>query len=102
MEFLELLIMILATWRLASMFVSEDGPFDLFRRIRSLFGITHHDDGSVANIPDRSLARLFSCLWCMSVWMAAVVYGLWLLCPVLVWILGLSTGAIIVERIRGD
>ena len=97
----ELLILVLATWRLASMFVSEDGPFDVFRRIRSLFGVTHHDDGSVAQIPDRTLAKLFTCMWCMSVWMAAAVYGLWFLAPVIVWILGLSGGVIIVERVRG-
>lgn len=102
MDFLELLIMILATWRLASMFVSEDGPFDVFRRIRSIIGVTHHDDGTIAQIPDRTLSKLFTCMWCMSIWMAGVVYGFWIVCPIVVWILGLSTGAIIVERIRGD
>ena len=102
MEFLELLIMVLATWRLASLFVSEDGPFNVFRHIRCLFGVKHHDDGSVAQIPDRTLAKLITCMWCMTLWMAAVVYGLWIVCPVLIWILGLSTGAIIVERVRGD
>jgi len=102
MQFFELLIMVLATWRLASMFVSEDGPFDVFRRIRSLFGVTHHDDGSVNQIPDKTLPKLFTCMWCMSVWMAGAVYGLWIVCPVIVWILGLSTGGIIVERVRGN
>ena len=102
MEFFELIIMALATWRLASMFVSEDGPFDIFRRIRSLFGVTHHDDGTIARIPDKSLSKLFTCIWCMSVWIAAVVYLVWVVAPILVYILGLSTGAIIIERIRGD
>lgn len=83
------------------MFVSEDGPFDVFRRIRALLGITHHDDGTVANIPDKSIAKLFTCIWCMSFWMAALVYGLWILSPIPVWILGLSTCAIIIERARG-
>jgi len=100
-DFFELLIMVLATWRLASMLVSEDGPFDVFRRIRSLWGITHHDDGTVAQIPDTTLAKLFTCMWCMTLWMAAVVYLLWIVAPVAVWILGLSTGGIIVERVRG-
>jgi len=84
------------------MFVSEDGPFNIFRRIRSLFGVTHHDDGTVAQIPDKTFAKLFTCMWCMSIWMAAVVYGLFIICPILVYILGLSTGVIIVERVRGD
>lgn len=101
MEFLELIIMVLATWRLASMLVYEEGPFDIFLKIRSLFGITHHEDGSVEKIPDNTLAKLFTCIWCMTIWMGALVYLLWLVAPVLVWILGLSTGAIIIERVKG-
>lgn len=83
------------------MFVSEDGPFDIFKRIRGLFGVKHHDDGTVAQIPDNTLAKLFTCIWCMSVWMAGAVYGLWIVAPVIVWILALSTGGIIIERVRG-
>jgi hypothetical protein len=93
--------MVLATWRLASLFVSEDGLFNVFRRIRSLTGVSHHDDGTVAQIPDKTLPKLFTCLWCMSLWTAVVVYVLWIYAPFLVWILGLSTGGIIVERVRG-
>lgn len=47
-----LLILGLANWRIASLFALEDGPFNIFERIRQLPG----------------LQELLSCLWCTSVW----------------------------------
>ena len=81
------------------MLVQEDGPFNVFRRLREVWGIGHDDTGCVFEVPDRLLAKLFSCLWCMSVWVAPAVWGIWIVAPVVVWILAISTGAIIVDRI---
>ena len=65
---LRLLIAALATWRLSSLLVNEDGPNDMFLIIRARFG-THliRDDDR----PESNLGRLFSCVWCMSVWVSA-------------------------------
>jgi len=61
----------MATWRIASMFVSELGPGDLFLRLRALVGIVHDDAKQVAMIPDGFFPSLFSCVWCCSVWIGA-------------------------------
>jgi hypothetical protein len=66
-----LLVYGLATWRVASMFVSELGPGDLFLKLRAVSGITHDDSKRVAIIPDGFLPGVLSCVWCCSVWVGA-------------------------------
>jgi len=46
------------------MLVEEAGPFDLFERLR--------------NLARGPVAPLFGCIYCMSVWTAALCYTLWL------------------------
>ena len=57
-NYLDLIVFGLATWRISTMLINEDGPFDVFFRIREWTG----DEGFFAD--------LFSCVWCMSVWVA--------------------------------
>lgn len=57
-----ILIMALAGWRLVSLLIHEDGPFDIFKRFRSL-------------IPKEGFFnKLFSCVDCLSVWVGAIFY----------------------------
>lgn len=56
----------LATWRLASLIIAENGPFSIFQRWRSMIGV--YDVGEVSG-----LATLFSCIWCLSVWFGIVL-----------------------------
>lgn len=80
---------VLATWRLSSLLVKENGPARMFALVRERVG---------ANEPGEmiGLAELFSCIWCMSVWAAAAIYLLrrlrW---PV--YILAASAGAILID-----
>lgn len=68
---MEIAVAILATWRISSLFAKEDGPFHIFVRLRSV----------------RGLGDLLDCLWCVSVWVGALVglllhFGLtWVLVP---------------------
>lgn len=68
---MDIVIAILATWRISSLFANEDGPFYVFARLRSV----------------RFLGKLLDCLWCVSVWVGMAVgllahFGLmWLLVP---------------------
>ena len=57
-NYFDLIILGLSTWRISSMFINEDGPFDIFFRIREWIG----DEGFFAS--------LFSCVLCLSVWVA--------------------------------
>ena len=101
-DWLDLIIMALAAWRVASVITSEDGLWDMWKRLRAIMGIKHHDDGSISHIPEKTLAKLFGCLWCISVWVGFITYIAWYFVPIMVWILAISTGAIIVDRLRGN
>lgn len=62
-----LLLLILATWRLTALLILEDGPFRIFTNLRDAVGAGLMDDD---DCPLTQLGGLFSCFWCMSVWVA--------------------------------
>jgi len=83
-----LLIAVLAVWRVTHLFWGEDGPGDIFVRLRRRAG------GSW-------FGRLLDCFYCLSLWVAAPVawkLGCNWLERVLLWA-GLSAGAILLERV---
>lgn len=69
---LRLLIAALATWRLSSLLVNprEQGPAKLLHRIRDWAGA--YELGT-DDEPITSLGSLFSCVWCMSVWVGTAL-----------------------------
>ena len=87
-SFTTLLIAVLAVWRITHLFSGEDGPGDIFLRLRRLAGMGF-------------LGQLLDCFYCLSLWFAAPLA--WLLAETwleraLLW-LGLSGGAILLERV---
>jgi hypothetical protein len=84
-----LLRLILATWRLTSLLVQERGPDAVFERIR-----THYIGTEVG--------MALSCIWCTSLWAAIAIVLLDRICPVAVDILAVSTGAIAVDKYNSD
>lgn len=97
-----LIIFGLATWRVASLLVREDGPMYLFQYIRKMAGIQHDGDGVPYMIPSNFFAQVLSCVWCASLWVGAWFYGMWFLFPesttIIATALALSTMAIIIDR----
>lgn len=82
-----LCIFILAVWRVTHLLWGEDGPFDVFARLRGLAGT-----GVVG--------RMLDCFYCLSVWVALpLAYTLSTGWPerALLWA-SLSGGAILLER----
>lgn len=73
--FLDVLIMGLACWRIASMVVNEDGPWFVFDNMRRLVRAGDYNDYPP---PDRRwYIGIFECIWCCSMWVGigfAVVY----------------------------
>lgn len=67
------LILSLATWRISALFTRETGPLHIFERLRKKVGIVHDADGKVMIIPSHFLPELLSCVWCFSIWAAAVL-----------------------------
>lgn len=60
-----------AAWRISSLFVSEVGPFMVFTKIREFFKIMHDESGLPIAWPSNSV---LSCVWCLSVWFAFILY----------------------------
>lgn len=78
MTLMHFVIGALATWRLASLIVYEDGPFEVFTRLRSI---------SV-------LEGMTSCLWCTSIWTGLLVTVLLFVAEPVIWPFALSGAAI--------
>ena len=96
------LLLSLATWRIASLFTSEDGPFGIFRKLRDKVGIVHDENGDVCIVPDKFWCELLSCIWCFSVWVGWGMVALYIFLPNIaiyfsVW-LSLSTISIMVNE----
>lgn len=106
---LDILLIGLAAWRLAHMLVKEDGPFEMFSKLRKLVGIEQivvrdGDKVDVALTAKNTLAEGLLCVWCVSVWTATLLY-VGALIPVLhtpfMWlssILAISAVAIIAQE----
>jgi len=93
-----ILSLALATWRIASLLVHEDGPWNIFARLRRRVGLVND-----VEIPDGFLPGVLSCVWCASIWVGAAWTLLYFLIPTAVeWLalpFALSTLAIGVERL---
>ena len=62
----ELLILGLATWRITSLLVTEDGPYDIFGRLRAFLGVRYDEYNSPYGT--NVIAQGLLCMWCASVW----------------------------------
>lgn len=102
----ELVLFSLATWRLASLFVREVGPFKMFVRVRALVGIQHDPMGIPYGYPDNLLAGILSCTWCSSIWIALFWVLFWLITPLtatkIATVFALSAGAILIDKWMGN
>jgi hypothetical protein len=82
------LLALLATWRVTHLLAKEDGPGDVFARVRRRLG-------------QGFWGKLMDCFKCLSLWLAApfafFVGGTWLELGV-IW-LALSGGAILLENL---
>lgn len=76
-EAVRFILAVFAVYRLSALFALDDGPGDLFLRIRSAAGAYQYgEDGR----PARAVGRLVSCPHCLSVWFA-VLAGIAVLLP---------------------
>lgn len=70
---LELAIIALAGWRLAYMLTNEDGPANVFGRLRRKLGPAEWG----AEVKPGSLDKLLTCVYCMSFWTTAAAALAW-------------------------
>lgn len=91
MELYWLTLSILAVWRLSHLLAAEDGPFDLFARLREAAG-------------NSFFGKLLDCFNCVSLWVSAPVallLGRSVQEQSLLW-LACSGGAIMLERLTAS
>ena len=95
---LRFLVAALATWRLSSLLVAEDGPGRVFGRLRDFVGV---EDGAQPGF----WRDLLGCIWCVSVWVGALcaflafLPGEWWY---FLWPFALSAMAILIGRYLGQ
>lgn len=68
MDPLAIIILALATWRMASLLADEDGPFDVFARLRLARGVEYDQQGQPYVPGGSEVAFQVICLWCNSLW----------------------------------
>ena len=99
---MDYLILALATWRVTSLLVNEDGPWFIFVKLRALLGV-RYDDETLQPVADNIFAAAFLCLWCLSFWVGMfwiAWYGNWPFTATwAAWPFALSTAAIVIERL---
>jgi hypothetical protein len=79
----------------------------VFKKFRAAIGLDHYSDSEGCESVDLAgtgcLAELFSCVWCLSLWFAIIVFVLYQYWPgetiLVLSPFALSAGAIIVERV---
>ncbi len=87
MVFYWLVLGILGVWRITHLFYAEDGPWDIFVRLRKLAG-------------SGFWGKLLDCFYCLSLWIAvpfALVLGDGWMERIFLWP-AFSAGAILLER----
>jgi hypothetical protein len=94
----ELVLAILAVWRLAHLVSKEDGPFDIFGKLKERAGATF-DVVSQEWQGNTELGYLLTCPLCLSIWFA-VPAAIWItsvgMYTFVTW-LAVSGGACILE-----
>ena len=74
MSLITFIIYALATWRLASLFADDQGPFDIFARFR-------YWAGERERVGTNFFAKGLICVWCVSMWVSIILVTLWILYP---------------------
>lgn len=85
MTALDLIVGLLATWRLAYFLVKDRGPFNFMLWIRV----------------KTDLGGLLTCLYCASIWTGLIMYLSLLYFPAWAWLWAFSGGAMMLWRYTG-
>jgi len=84
----DFIVISLATWRMSHLLSREDGPFDIFDKIRLRFGAVWTENAGW--VSDDPLGKLIICPLCISFWFAIILFFLYFLISPLIFIIALS------------
>jgi hypothetical protein len=96
-----ILLLVFATWRLTSLIVNEEGPFDIFVKLRTYIGIETNAYGVSGG--NNMIAKALTCIWCTSLWVSFLAsffspYSVNIGWFIVSW-LAISTGAILFDEV---
>lgn len=77
---MDFLVLALAVWRISSLLVNESGPYTILDLFRHQVGVRYTDKGE--SYTTNELAELFSCIWCLSIWIGGLVTILYYFFPI--------------------
>lgn len=97
----DFLILVLASWRIANLLTAEEGPFEIFPKLRSRLGVKY-DKFSIA-YGKSEIGKVFACIWCLSVWVGGAITILYSLYPkstikLIGYPFGLSAGIVVLHK----
>lgn len=95
MDLIAVVISGLAGWRIASLFLNEEGPWGIFEKVRKLIGIK---PGPVTGF----LPTLFTCIYCLSLWVSLAAYFIYVFLPEAAMIIAAATVVILVDKAARD
>ena len=61
----------MSVWRVTSLFVYEDGPYDIFEKIRHEFGMKRDELNN--SYGTTVISRALQCFWCTSIWTSLIL-----------------------------
>ena len=70
---LDFVVLSLAVFRLSMLLIYDNGPFDVFQRLRIRVGILYYDNGDMDEKEYKGWAGLLSCVWCASIWLGLLL-----------------------------
>lgn len=98
------LILALATWRISSLLVGEMGPGNVFEKMRYWLGVRYDADKNRHG--SNMVAEVFTCVWCLSIWVGVIIAVAFLLIPnTTTWLampFALSAAAIVVDKVANN
>ncbi len=80
MNWLDVFLAAMATWRLTLMVINENGPYMIFSKFRTWAGVSVNIETGELNTPT-NLSKLITCSFCLSFWVGIGFMEIFFLAP---------------------
>lgn len=94
-QWLNFLLIALASWRVSNLLVNEDGPNLCFRKLRERTGIIHDENGNKIVWSDTNPLH---CIMCTSLYVAPVLYLISTILIHMITILAISAVVCLIDK----
>lgn len=99
---MDLIILVLATWRISNLIIHENGPYNILDRFRDFVGIDYDDFGQIYG--KNEFANGLKCMMCNTIWLGIIFTISYAIIPVYTTLIlmpfALSAGAILFDEVK--